>query len=518
MAFGIEQVASQEAALRRMAEVVATDLERPGSGPKIVQVARAIVSDCDARDDRCEVEAVFEAVKNGTDKIPGLERGVRYVSDPRTFDYFSSASKTLRACRDGACGGDCLPYDTLVLRRDYRLVPLEDVRIGDVIMGDGRWTTVLNRWDKGEKDLIAIRLNNGSTLRVTADHRLFRVPKVSAQGTRTPSAQESGPRESAEEVRAGDLRVGDDLLTVESIPVGCESIDADEAWLLGAYIADGWSDGQDKDHPTRICISGRDGKPKEEQKRRVQKIAEARGWPTRWHERYIAINDGQVAQRFAACGRRAPQKHIPSGLNYDEATIRAILSGLLADAHVRADDGCTTHGTTSRLLAAQLRVMYRMLGQSTSLRRVDAHGGLGANPIYRVTPRMPVRANGNVAKQHARVKSITEIGAEPVMDIETDSRCFYLPETDLVVHNCDDQAILLATLLSALGFKVGLRAWGPKKGKREYVHVYAVVALPKHGPWPAGYSGHGLDTTVPESSVGWEPRKSEVLTVWIEGN
>ena len=185
--FHLEDVKTQEAALGRMMDLVAGALSKPGTGAQLVQVARAITSDCDARDDRCEVEAILDAVKNGTDKIPGLEKGVRYVSDPRTFDYYSSAAQTLKACRAGACAGDC-----------------------------------------------------------------------------------------------------------------------------------------------------------------------------------------------------------------------------------------------------------------------------------------------------------------------------------------DDQAILITTLLVALGYKAGLRAWGPKVGRREYEHVYAVVALPKHGPWPKNYSGHGLDSTVPESFVGWEPRKGEVLTYWIE--
>jgi transglutaminase-like putative cysteine protease len=84
--------------------------------------------------------------------------------------------------------------------------------------------------------------------------------------------------------------------------------------------------------------------------------------------------------------------------------------------------------------------------------------------------------------------------------------------------DCDDHAILSVTLLVALGFAAGFRAWGPKIGRQEYSHIYAVVRLPKHGPWPSGYSGHGFDTTVPESDVGWEPRKGEVYTVWVTGD
>lgn len=115
MAFRLEEVRDQNASLRRMAKVVADGLSNPKTAPLIIRAARAIVSDCDARDDQCEVEAIYEAVKHGTDKWPGLGHGVRYVSDPRGYDYFSSAGATLKACADGSCAGDCDDASILVV-------------------------------------------------------------------------------------------------------------------------------------------------------------------------------------------------------------------------------------------------------------------------------------------------------------------------------------------------------------------------------------------------------------------
>jgi hypothetical protein len=495
--------AAQKRALDQIARLIATGC----SEPAIVRAARAITRDCDPRDDQCELEAIYDAVKHGTDRVPGLENGLRYVADPRTSDYYVGAIRTIQECRAGACAGDCLPYDTLVLRNDYRLVPLSEIKIGDMIMGDGAWTTVTNRWDKGEKDILDLTLANGSTISVTAEHRLFRVPKI--------GAGYAGSRETAEEVQAGDVHPGDDLLTADRLPFGAGSLESDLAWLIGVYVADGWSEDSTGDGlPLRAFISGKDGHPKEEQKRRVVEIANRMGWETRWHERYVAINDRATANWLATTGKRAPQKHVPSGLNYDEPTIRALLSGLMADAHVgNGHNVSTVHGTTSELLALQLRVIYRMLGQSTHIRRVDKHGGLGKNPVYRVTPRAPDRGRG--AKPHARVRSISDGGCAPVMDIETDSGRFYLPESDLIVHNCDEHTILVAALCGAIGFKVGARAYGPDPKKQVFEHVYAVVAMPKRGPWkPSDIVG--MDTTVPDASVGWQPPKGAVLTFWIE--
>jgi hypothetical protein len=91
-----------------------------------------------------------------------------------------------------------------------------------------------------------------------------------------------------EEIRAAEARVGDDLVTAEWLPtaetpalvwpeVAREMAADDLAWLLGVYVADGWTEAY------RFAISGRDGKPKEDQKRRVQALMEAAGVATRWH-------------------------------------------------------------------------------------------------------------------------------------------------------------------------------------------------------------------------------------------
>jgi hypothetical protein len=80
--------------------------------------------------------------------------------------------------------------------------------------------------------------------------------------------------------------------------------------------------------------------------------------------------------------------------------------------------------------------------------------------------------------------------------------------------DCDDQTIMIGSLAAAIGFKVGARAWGPDRSG-DYVHVYAVAAVPKSGPWPKDYYGHGLDTTVPSARVGWEPDGGHILTSWL---
>lgn len=91
--------------------------------------------------------------------------------------------------------------------------------------------------------------------------------------------------------------------------------------------------------------------------------------------------------------------------------------------------------------------------------------------------------------------------------------------------DCDDASILIAALLASIGWRVGVRGWGPP-GEDAMIHVYPVVAYPKRalaagsaGFGDGGYSrAVGLDTTVDEAYVGWEPPKSpnNCITAWIE--
>ena len=89
---------------------------------------------------------------------------------------------------------------------------------------------------------------------------------------------------------------------------------------------------------------------------------------------------------------------------------------------------------------------------------------------------------------------------------------------DACAGDCDDHAMMIVALLAALGWKVGLRAYGTERNA--YSHVYAVVAFPKipiqQGERLVWTRVLGLDTTVPRSSVGWEPPRANVLTSWLE--
>lgn len=128
-----------------------------------------------------------------------------------------------------------------------------------------------------------------------------------------------------------------------------------------------------------------------------------------------------------------------------------------------------------------------------------------------------VRLMTGTAPYHgAMVTAVTPGPTVACCDIETEAHRFYLPETDLVVHNCDDHAMFTATLAASIGYRVGLRAWG-QHGSRDFQHVYAFALVPKEAPEAETYE-FGLDTSadVGDPHAGWQPPKGHALTGLIE--
>ena len=371
--------------------------------------------------------------------------------------------------------GDCLPVTTLVLKDDYTVTAIGNLQPGDRIMGDGSLTTVTEHAVTGEKPILTFELNNGGILRCSPEHRLF--------------------LRDGEEKRACDVRPGDLLKTPttpfpDALPLNPTNLSPEDfAWLLGVYVADGWTDLPR--HP-RFSISGKDGHKKEEQKRRVESLMSSISVNTRWHERYLAVNDRELATYMSTCGRHAPEKHLPS-LLVSKSQALSLVEGLAADAST-ASSGTITHGTTSEILALQLRILYRMLGQSVHVKRWDEHGGLGTHPIYRVTVRQPDDpAHPNARRNSARVVAVREEEPELCCDVTTDTGRFYLPESDVIVHNCEDLACYRVAELRELPLHYERpskwKGHGPQ-GKTEYAdprfpqEPSAVAADLAHKPWP----------------------------------
>lgn len=100
----------QRSALLTLRRVIQPDVVHP----LVREVALQMISVCGSRDDACELQAIFDAVKNGRPDIKGFERGFKYVADPNWSDLFTAPHKTIELLRSGINGGDCDDHAALI--------------------------------------------------------------------------------------------------------------------------------------------------------------------------------------------------------------------------------------------------------------------------------------------------------------------------------------------------------------------------------------------------------------------
>lgn len=383
--------------------------------------------------------------------------------------------------------GDCFPEGTLVLRQADGLVPIEEVEVGDFVHDGTSFVKVEQTWHRGPKPIIRADLNNGCGLRLSENHKLLRVPKIRDRGNDL-----SGQYGTEEELRFRDLKLGDDLLQPREFHGGRVELGLDDAKLVAAYLAEGYT----SKNGQRIGLAGvleRKGVREE-----LQEILTARGVHLSLTDREIRFAKSKVPifQQYDL-GRTALYKRFPH-LDWGPQTVRAFFEML-----ERTDGGLSTAGTNcvyssvSYELALQYRILARMMGYSTHLRSLENHGGAGKYPIHRVTRR------GDHAKRvWARVKQLhEEKGETDSYDIMTATGRVYLPESDVIVRNCDDYTVLLSSLLQARGFTT--KAVVVSTNTDNWEHIYTLVQY--------GNAWMPLDPVLPGALPGDEYDKYEVM-------
>lgn len=411
---------------------------------------------------RGKVSAILDAFRQST----------IYVSDPDGAEYIVAAGTTM-CLRPGLCvrARDCFPEGTKLLRDDFALVPIEQIKVGDRIWGRDKWTEVKAVWAKGALPVDAIEMNNGSTVYLTGDHKVYVGRCKHGNGAdcwctncKAPSARHV----SYERVHVSELLEGDVLLRPDRIDFGTKEEDPGRLYVEGLALADGWVD---MPSARSFRIAGRDGKRKEAQKREVKEICDRLGIETHWHKRYITVKDPEWAKRLLTLGSRARFKRADS-MNLSEEGARELLRGLMADSTANSNGPGRTYSTTSYTMMVQVRVLHRMFGVTTGIKMLtpEEHGGAGENPLWRVY----VRAGTERAEKTLAVRAIDrEVRTVPCWDITTEDHYVYLPEHDVTVSNCDDGVVAVGSMISSAGIHVVVvkQNFGP--GKQEHVLVEA---------------------------------------------
>jgi hypothetical protein len=426
-----------------------------------------------------------------------IHNNVRYANDPVLTEFNQIAECTL--CTPGApmCipVGDCFPEGTLLLRDDFELVPIEKIKVGDRIWGRNKWSTVESKAFKGKLSVDAITMNNGSTIHLTPDHKVY--TGFCEHGHRTDcetyACRGLNKRtEVFDRICVRDLKPKDTLLQPERIDFGEKNPDAGRMYIEGLALADGWA------QENRFRIAGRDGMRKESQKHEVKAICDRLGIETAWHRRYITVKDAAWAARIAQLGERARFKHLET-INLSAKAAAAALRGVMADSTANTNGPGRTFSTTSRVMMTQVRLLHRMHGTSTGLKMLtpEEHGGAGEHPLWRVGVR--------TIKKQLAVKSISRgVRKVPCWDIQTSDHYVYLPEHDVTVSNCDDLLVAFGSLLMASG--VPARIVKQTFNADDQEHVTSQFQL-EEGDWVYA------DPSVKDKPLGWHAPASEEVMI-----
>ena len=411
---------------------------------------------------------------------------IRYVKDPIGQETLSYPEETAFNSK----AGDCLEENTRLLT-PTGYVAIKDAKPGMTIQGRKGWTKIVKAWDKGILPVKTYHLDNGGNFTATDDHRCFLL--------------------EGEETAAANLRLGDALLGPAAImlPEKRGSLSEDDCYFIGIFLADGWA------ADNKVCISGKDGFAKEAQKHWAKTYAEQQGWRTNWQPRYLTvyIPKDHPLYAFFHSGKLAPEKSIPDSVlaELTPTKLRRLLDGLLADSYQPLSSQRTIgaeklrkrqvrsgvcYSTTSHDLAKQVRLLFRLTGVSVRDSLIVDHGGLGTHPVHRIYPRY-------YRPKPAKVEEVNAAGLAHCYDIATVDRGIYLPDADVVVHNCDDKVILEIGMLGSIGIRAYPVVVGVRPG--HFSHVYLNIIIPDGGR-PGTHAGDHIpaDPIMREWPLGQE--------------
>lgn len=415
---------------------------------------------------------------------------------------------------------DCLTGDTRIVARDssggYARIPIRELREGQEVLsystsrGRFEWQPITGWWNKGVRNIVSVRLGNGAAVNITRDHRLlgFRrrgtYPHLEWRLEETRVSDLIQYRSSHSEGSGLQLAYARQLPEATSVNEPTEM-----SWLEGMYLAEGHSQG------SSVSIAN----DSHELREKVSQAVLALGSTSRESKRKVSasvfIHKGTVSDHLRTFGAKSWQKGIPdSHLSLAASSVAALLDGYCTgDGWVGTVEAplsvnpvpVVMYSTISEALAHDLFFLHMRTGQPLNYERQMNHQGAGRSSIWRLRSYPESRRHHRADRREdlpglaaLHVRSIESRGRAEVYDIAVrENHNFVLADSGLVVHNCDDKAILLASLARSIGLS-GTVAFFDLTGDGMIDHAMAMIDVPGRGPILA-------ETTDPNKPLGWEP-------------
>lgn len=367
---------------------------------------------------------------------------------------------------------DCFPPGTMVLTRTgYR--PIEEIEIGDeVLTHRRRWRRVI-QMHCSHKPLLRIKGHGHPGLLVSEEHPFL--------ARRRPHEWQNDIRQyrrvaqPVDWVSAGELGEGwywaapteFPTANVRSIPVygGRETtITPAVMWLVGRYLADGWT--RLTDSRAEIVITCGDAKLEDVRQRLSAwpRVGERCGSDElSWHERhtgtahqFAANHRGLVEWLRQHFGHGAASKTIPGwALGMSKDLRASLLEGYVAGdgwTHEVCGNPCVDVSTVSKALAFGIKALAASLGKTVTVFHRAAGSGQIQGRAVNVLPAWHLRWRVEAMPSHAEtmredgiewapVRSRSETGiSSDVFNIAVEEDESYVVE-GIIVHNCRDHSV-----------------------------------------------------------------------------
>ena len=141
----------------------------------------------------------------------------------------------------------CLASGSLILTRKEGYIPIENIKIGDLVLTHkGRWMPVIRKRCNGIKSTILICAQGVADLQITPDHKIwFRSPigKGRWPGMKGSPFKEklSAMKNDPEWIPACDTKGG--YVNLKLPPIEYSPLTSDEWWIVGRWLGDGHKGG-----------------------------------------------------------------------------------------------------------------------------------------------------------------------------------------------------------------------------------------------------------------------------------
>jgi hypothetical protein len=405
-----------------------------------------------ASDPRDYIQPHHTAVEEQAEAIDGLpetaEMDVELTYD-RDIENFKPAPVYLE---DGA--GDCIAYDQEVITCNG-IKTVKQIRVGDEVLSydfendDYVYKAVLNKWDKGKKQVKKLSLGNGKSVQVTEDHPMLR--RHPKSGYKCIKNRESNDyiKEQLSELSFEN--------PYSKVPVAqelqIETKDRDEltplhAFVFGHFCAEGWTEAGYRTRTSGYELQSI--KPILE-KLDIQYSENRNGNDVPTVE---FLTDNWFVEIMHETKEDSFNITLPEWfLRLPENKIKMFVDGyFVGDGHwkKRENNKWQIFSTSSQQLAEDLGFMLNRLGRPTYEMKCENHQGVGDQPIYRLHTNPNSAFNNDVGHEgisDVGVRPLTDAGMKHTYDFEVKDTHNFFFKNGLLVHNCEDVAITAASIL-----------------------------------------------------------------------